>query len=69
MLNAGDMHMRNCSIGPDSVPLLKPICSLDLAAAAVSFNKACSCMQRLNHPIAHASQADLLFLQRCDIGA
>ncbi len=46
MLNAGNMHMRKSSIGSESVTLLKPLCSFDLAAAAVTSNKAgvaCTC--------------------------
>ena len=40
MLNAGNMHMRQGIIEPESKTLLKPFCSVDLAAAAVSSNKA-----------------------------
>ncbi len=69
MLNAGNMHMRKGIIEPESVTLLKPLCSLELAAAAVSSNKACGGKKMLNRPTAHASQANLLSLHCCDIFA
>ena len=52
MLNAGNMHMRKGTIGLESVTLLKPFCSLEVAAAAVSSNKdavACKCANTRFH--------------------
>lgn len=39
MLHAGNMHMHKDIIELESVTLLKPFCSVDLAAAAVSSTK------------------------------